>query len=50
MAKQEAIPRQLEGKLSYQLDDLAGVGNEADEIEFLENTKPFREIETNSWK
>ncbi|MDJ0555582.1 MAG: type II toxin-antitoxin system ParD family antitoxin [Microcoleaceae cyanobacterium MO_207.B10] len=50
LEKQEAIPAQLEEKLNYQFDELAGTWNEADEIEFLENTKPCREIEKNLWK
>lgn len=33
-----------------QIDELAGTWTEADEFEFLENTKPFREIEKNLWK
>ncbi len=50
LEKQEAIPAQLEEKLSHQLDELAGTWTEVDEIEFFENTKPFREIEVNLWK
>ncbi|MGD1806851.1 type II toxin-antitoxin system ParD family antitoxin [Dapis sp. BLCC M126] len=50
LEKQETISTQLEEKLNYQFDELAGTWTEVDEIEFLENTKPFREIEANLWK
>lgn len=33
-----------------QLEQLAGTWTETDELEFLENTKPFREIDESLWK
>ncbi|NEO57304.1 MAG: hypothetical protein F6K54_32075 [Okeania sp. SIO3B5] len=50
LEKQEITPTELEEKSTHQLDKLAGTWTETDEIEFLENTQPFRKIETNLWK